>query len=95
MALRLLEGAHDSKGAEEVALGVSGQARDDGVVGPLPGPQAVGVLRVQDEPVAPILQSEAAALRHNACSTSHNFTRLHAVTRSCKHAELEDREHTY
>ena len=67
MALRLLEGAHDSEGAEQVSLWVGGQAGDDGVVGPLAWPQAVGVLWVQNEAVAPVLQREATALRHNSC----------------------------
>ena len=64
--LRLLEGAHDAKGAEQVALWVGGNAWDDGVVGPLAGPQAVGVLGVQQEIVPPVVQREAAALWHNA-----------------------------
>lgn len=66
--LRLLECAHDSEGAEQVALWVGGQARDDGVVGPLARPQAVGVLGVQYEAVPPVLQREAAPLGHNACT---------------------------
>ena len=38
MALGLLEGAHDAKGAEQVAIGVSCNAWNDGVVGPLARP---------------------------------------------------------
>ena len=69
MALGLLEGAHDSKGAEQVALWVGGQAGNDGVVGPFARAQAVGVLRVQNKAVAPILQREPAPLRHDACTS--------------------------
>ena len=64
--LGLLEGSHDAKSAEEVSLGVCCYAWDDGVVGPLPGPQAVGVLGIQEEVVAPIMQREAAPLWDNA-----------------------------
>ena len=65
--LGLLEGSHDAKCAEEVSLGICGYAWDDGVVGPLPGPQAVWVLGIQEEVVAPVVQREAAPLRDNAC----------------------------
>ena len=70
MALGLLKGAHDAKGAEQVAVGVSGDARNDGVVGPLARPQAVGVLGIQQEVVAPVVQREATALRDDACTIS-------------------------
>ena len=39
-----------------------GKARNDGVVGPLPGGQAVGVIGVEREIVTAILEGEAAAL---------------------------------
>jgi hypothetical protein len=66
VALWLLECAHDAKGAEEVAVGVGGDARDDGVVGPLARAQAVGVRGIQQEVVAPVVQREAAAFRDDA-----------------------------
>ena len=66
--LGLLEGSHNAKRAEKVSLGIRGYAWDDGVVGPLPRPQAVGVLGVQEEVVAPVVQREAAPLRDNACN---------------------------
>ena len=66
VALGLHEGAHDTKTGEQVALWVGDHARDDGVVGPLARAQAVGVLGVQDEAVAAVLQAEAAPLRHDA-----------------------------
>ena len=71
--LGLLEGSHDAKRAEEVSLGIRGNAWDDGVVGPLPGPQAVGVLGIQEEVVAPVVQREAAPLRDNACDGLTNL----------------------
>ena len=70
MALGLLKGAHDAKGAEQVAIGVSGDARNDGVVGPLARPQAVWVLGIQQEVVAPVVQREATALWDDACTVS-------------------------
>ena len=66
--LGLLEGSHDAKCAEEVSLGIRGYAWDDGVVRPLPGPQAVGVLGIQKEVVAAIVQREAAPLWDDACA---------------------------
>lgn len=68
MPLGLLEGSHDAKCAEKVSLGVCGNARDDSVIWPLPGSQAVGVLGIQEEVVAPIVQREAAPLWDNACN---------------------------
>ena len=53
MALGLHEAPHDPKGAEEVPIGVSGQAWNDGVVGPLVWGHTVGVLLIQYEVVAP------------------------------------------
>ena len=53
MALGLHEALHDPKGAEEVPIGVSGQAWNDGVVGPLVWGHTVGVLLIQYEVVAP------------------------------------------
>ena len=70
VTLGLLEGSHDAKSAEEVSLGVCGYAWDDGVVGPLPGPQAVGVLGIQEEVVAPVVQREAASLWDDAYDES-------------------------
>ena len=55
MALGLHEAPHDPKGAEEVPVGVSRQAWDDGVVGPLMGGNTVGVLLVQYKIVASVL----------------------------------------
>ena len=70
MALGLLEGAHDAKGAEQIAIGVSCDAWNDGVVRPLARAQAVGVLGIQQEVVPPVVQREAAALWDNACTSS-------------------------
>lgn len=67
MALGLHEAPHDPKGAEEVPIGVGSQAGDDGVVGPLVWGHTVGVLLIQYEVVAPVLQNKAAPLWHNAC----------------------------
>lgn len=55
MTLGLHEAPHDPKGAEEVPIGVSCQAWDDGVVGPLMGGNTVGVLLVQYKIVASVL----------------------------------------
>ena len=65
--LGLLEGSHDAKCAEKVSLGICGYAWDDGVIWPLPGSQAVGMLGIQEEVVAPVVQREAAPLWDNAC----------------------------
>ena len=68
--LGLLEGAHDTEGAEQLPIGVRGDAGDDGVVGPLARAQAVGVLGVQQEVVPPVVQRETAPLRHDACGAA-------------------------
>ena len=73
MPLGLLEGSHDAKRAEQVSLGIRGNAWDDGVIWPLPGSQAVGVLGIQEEVVAPIVQREATPLWDDACD---EFTTL-------------------
>ena len=80
VSLRLLESAHDTKCAEQVAIRVGGEARNDGVVWPFPGAQAVGVLWVQYEAVASVLESEAAALRNNACSDTIAFQSLNNIS---------------
>lgn len=67
MALGLHEAPHDPKGAEEVSIGVGCQAWDDGVVGPLVGGNTVGVLLVQYEIVASVLQNKATTFWHYAC----------------------------
>ena len=68
MALGLHEAPHDPEGAEEVPAGVGRQAWDDGVVGPLVGGNTVGVLLIQYEVVASVLQNKAASFWHYACS---------------------------
>ena len=68
VALRLHEAAHDAKGAVQLPIRAGRQAWDDCVVRPLAGCQAVGMRLVQDEAVAPVLQREATAVWHDACT---------------------------
>lgn len=67
VALRLHEPAHDAESAVQRPVGrVGHHAGDDGVVGTLPGLQFVGVVRVEAEVGAAVLQREAAALGDDA-----------------------------
>ena len=68
MALGLHEAPHDPKRAEEVTIGVCGQAWDDSVVGPFEGPHTVGMLLVQNEIVAPVLEDKATTLWNYPCT---------------------------
>lgn len=65
--LGLLECPHDAKRAEQLPIWVRSYAWDDGVVGPLLGTQAVGVLTVQQKIVPSVVQCETASFRHDAC----------------------------
>ena len=67
VALGLHETAHHSKGAVQISISISRHARDNGVVRTFVWRHTVGVLLIQDEVVAPVLQGETAPLRHNAC----------------------------
>jgi len=50
---------------------VSDQGGDDGMVGPFPRSQGIGVLGVQAEVVAPVLQGETPSPGHNARAKPH------------------------
>ena len=56
---------------ERVVAGTRGQTRNNRVVGAFAGGKRVGVRRLQGEVGTPVVQGEAAAFRHNACSKAH------------------------
>ena len=70
MALGLHEAAHHAKRPHRPAA-LGEKARNDGVVRPLAGGQAVGVLGLQREVVAPVVQANAGARHHHARAKTH------------------------
>ena len=73
MALGLHESTHHPKGTEEIPIGVSGKAWDDGVIGSLMWGNTVGVFLIQDEVIAPVLQDKATALWYYTCAHHLQF----------------------
>ncbi len=73
VALRLHEAAHDAEhGVQLLVARLLAQrrcgGRDDRVERPLPGRQAVGVRRIQDEVGAPVLCSVVRSVKQSHCS---------------------------
>ncbi len=93
MPLWLLEGAHDAKCAEQLPIRVCRNARDDGVVGPFARAQAVGVLGVQQEVVAPVVQREATPLWHNACSVTFLLDVARSGSYVCLRRHMHQQRH--
>ncbi len=73
MPLGLHETPHHPKGTKEVPIGVCGKAWNDGVVGPLVRGYTIGMLLIQNEVVAPILQHKSAAFWYYACDTAYQL----------------------
>ena len=80
VTLGLHEPPHDPKRAEEVPIGVGCQAGDDGMVRPLVWCHTVGVLLVQYEVVASVLQNKAAPFGHYACDCMTDAVRVQHIS---------------
>ncbi len=65
MSLRLHEAAHDAVGGIKCAVFARHHRRDNRVIGSFAGLETVGVLRVEAEVVAAVLQGETKAFRHD------------------------------
>ncbi len=92
VTLRLHETAHHAEGGVECAvISICCHAGDDGVVGALARLQPVGVIGIETEIGAAVLQGEAPAARHDTGSEAHVIAvdERAGVALAVHHAEID------
>ena len=71
VTLGLHEAAHHAEAGPQAAIGTRGHGGDDGMVGALAGRQGVGMVGLQAEIVAAVLQGKSPASRDDAGAKAH------------------------